>query len=374
LADTAPAISPATATPAVAGNAAPAAAPPATPAPAATDTSTVKPAQTPRAAPRRIDGVLKKSFGVRPAQHEPPPKDAPPAATTEGATVPQADAGTNDHTPAATASTQESTTAATDPGAAKLTDAEESRRMARINRAEAKLQADRRAFADERAKHAGALSKVQLIEQARELANKDPLRFMAEAFGVAPKAILDSIIAEGAKPEATKLEEKSGREAAELRAKIAELEKSVQTAAEAQKAEAARRDVAAYKSSAIVPVLADATKYELTRRALGDKAADEVFDLQQKRFLITQDEVRAGRRQQPEVLSPAQAADLIEQHLRSQRDLLTGASVAPAKLTQPTARKEPPPVSPSGSQTQNPAGTGGKFRVAPKPYNVKSVR
>ena len=123
----------------------------------------------------------------------------------------------------------------------------------------------------------------------------------------------------------------------------------------------------------IAPVLADASKYELTNRVLGANAANEIFALQHKRFQVTQTEVQQGRRRAPEILTPAQAADQIEKHLRSQRDLYSGTSVAPAKAPQISARTEPPAATPSGSQTPNPATRKGGFRAFPKAMTVKAI-
>ncbi len=338
---------------------------------------------------RKMLGAPQRTYAVKPATHSPPPKveATPPAAAdatiVQPATPPaggqvsapstatEPNRGSNDSA-AVDGRSADVPTATQDP--AKLDAAEEAKRLARITRADQKLQAERRTFAEERARHEQSLARVQTIEKAAQLAKTNPLAFMQQAFGVAPQQILDSIITEGAKPEATRAQEKSASEAAELRAKLAEIEKTVQATAQAQNAERNARDVEAYKISAIVPILADATKYELTRRALGDKAADEVFALQRNRYNVTAAEVAAGRRRTPEVLSPAQAADMIERHFRSQRDLLTGASVDPAKPPQTTARTEPPAVQPSGSQTQNQAARTGGFRAPPKPYKVRSIR
>lgn len=379
---------------------APTTATPATAAPATPGPGIASPAAPAVAAPaapaarRRIDGVQKKAYGTRPAQHSPPPKVAASAATSAsnegpsavgpaaasgadaaaGSPAPDKPGGVPSAAPAAEG-------AAADPPAeaAKLTEAEESKRLARINRADQKVAAerqqlahDRQTFAAERQHHAAALAELDQVRQLVPTVRQNPLAFL-QKFGVGPQQILDAIVADGAKPAATKVQEQLTSDAAEWRAKVAELEKSVQTAAETQRQQALAREVEAYKTSAILPVLADTAKYELTHRVLGSKAADEVHALQQQRYLVTQSEVQQGRRQQPEVLSPAQAADLIEQHLRSQRDLLSGTTVEPAKAPQTTARTEPAPVKTSGSQTTKPA-TAGSWRHPPKPYQVKSVR
>ena len=331
-------------------------------------------------------GAPERKFSVKPAIHAPPPKapepaaaaapnttgtarsDAVPAPGTVPAAAPVVDAGAP---PAAAAPPEPST-----PGEAapKLDAAEEAKRLARINRADAKLQAERRAFADQQRQHQGTVQRIAQIEQAARHAQTNPLGFLQQAFGVSPQAVLDSIIKEGAKPEATRAQEKAATEAAELRAKIAQLEQSVQTASQAQAEAATRQQVEAYKAQTIAPVLADASKYELTNRVLGTNAANEIFALQHKRFQVTQAEVQAGRRRAPEILTPAQAADMIEKHLRSQRDLLSGTSVAPAQAPQPTARIEPPAAKPSGSQTPNQAARKGGFRAFPKSMTVKTIR
>jgi hypothetical protein len=256
----------------------------------------------------------------------------------------------------------------------KVTEAEEARRLARISRAEKDLATKQQSFAQQQAQHAEDLKRVQLVSQAAELAKKNPLGFMQQAFGLTPQQILDSIIAEGARPAAAKAADDAARRQAEVDAKLADFEKTLQSSAEAEKARAHAESVAAYKTSAIAPVLADKAKYELTLRALGDKAVDEVFSYLETRYQITSAEVRSGKRRAPEVLTPAQAADRIEAHLRSQRDLLAGTSVAPGAAPQTTTRLEPPADPKSGSQTQNPAPPRGVFRPAKQPVVIRSKR
>ena len=364
-------------TPATAGAATPPAPPAATEAP--------KPATppTPKPPTKRLDGVQRKAYQTRPAPHAVAPAAAPPApptTKTEAETANPADGATppapiTQDKPAEAAA--EAKPAEEPKPSEKLTEAEEARRLARIHKAEAKLAADRQAFAREREAQANLAQRVQIIEKAAAAAKQDPIGFLHRAFGIAPQAVLDAIIADGSKPEATKAAEKSASEAAELRAKLADIEKTVQDSEKARQQESHRQGVAAYKTSAIAPVLADKAKYELTLRALGEQAAvDEVYALQAKRFALTSQEVAAGKRQAPDVLTPAQAADQIEAYLRSQRDLLTGTSVAPGKSSQPTARTEPPAVQPSGSQTQKPAAPSGNgiFKPTAKPYTVRAAR
>jgi hypothetical protein len=288
-------------------------------------------------------------------------------------------AGTASPTAAPAAEGTPTDTPAAEP--AKLDAAEEAKRLARINRADAKvaqerqtLATERQQFAQERQQHAAALAELAEVRKLAPTIRQNPLEFLGR-FGVGPQQILDLIVADGAKPAATRSDEQTARLAVELNAKIAELQNSVQTSAEAQRQQALARDVEAYKTNAIVPVLADRAKYELTHRALGDKAADEVHALQSGRFQWSQQEVAAGRLRQPVVLTPAQAADEIEVYLRSQRDLLTGSNVAPGKAPQPTTRIEPPAAKPSGSQTP-PTTTprAASWRAPPKAYTTTSKR
>jgi hypothetical protein len=358
----------------------------AAPAPAAPQTAPPAKPATPQMPARRVEGVTKRSYQTRPANHAVPPAQPAPEVSAAAAPSPPAAAPSRadsaaqpgadkpEDAPAAATDGKPPEPSAKEPD--KLSDAEESRRLARIHKAESKLQEQRQAFAREQQHLADTSKKVQIIEQAARAAQQNPLAFLAQ-LGIAPQAVLDAIISDGSKPEATKLQEKAAQEAEQLRAKLAEVEKTVQDSVSAQQQERHRQSVAAYKSTAIAPVLADKAACELTLRYFGGNeqaAADEVFSLQSQAFALSSAEVKAGKRSEPVVLTPGEALSRIEAHLRSQRDLLNGTSATPAK-PQPTARTEPPADKPSGSQATKPAPSGnGIFKHPPKPYTVRSAR
>src|ERR1700690_665480 len=248
----------------------------------------------------------------------------------------------------------------------ELTAAEESKRLARINRADQKLQAERRAFAQECQQHTQGLQRAQALEQhfqggARE-AQADPLAFLQRTFGISPQSVLDRVIAEGAKPEATRAQETAARQAAELQAKIQGLESEMQRAAKENAQQRAAQQTEEYKRSTIAPVVADTAKYPLLHaycRGTGIDPVNEVFSGIEVRWRATN-----GK----EILTPETVADTFEKHLRSQRDLLTGANGAPAKLTSPP--RIDPAKATNGSQTQNRAG--GVYASPQKSFKIRA--
>lgn len=373
---------------------APAPAPPAvaTPAPSAPTTpeAAATPPQptgaTPKSTPvvKRL-GQQPKTYTTKPANHALPPKEAPaPAPTVEPAaaqpateTSPSAAAS-----PAAVAPSVADSAAAPEPGTEppktdepKLTEAEEARRIARINRASQKLTEQQRAFAEERRQHAEGLRRVALIDQFAKQGAENPAlipQLLHQAFGWAPQKVLDGYVAEGAKPEATRMQEESARQAQAQAEKIAALEKQVQDAVRLQQEQKIADDVRNYKRATILPAL-DTAKHELTLREFGspESAADAIFELQEKRFRLTQREVAEGKRAVPELLTPSQAADLYEAHFKSLKDKWSGTSATPAPA--PTAKRtEPAPASPSGSTAQKPA-LNGTYKPPARSFQVRSV-
>ena len=244
------------------------------------------------------------------------------------------------------------------PEAATLTAAEEARRLARINRAAQKLQEERAAFQQSTAQHQQSLARAKALEDhfagAHREANADPLGFLARTFGINAQAVLDRVIAEGVKPEATRMQESAAAEAAALKAKIDGLEAEIRRGQQESQAQRDAREAHEYKAAAIAPTLAD-PKYSLTTRVLGARAADEVFSLQLAQFKLT-----------GEALTPAAAADRIEAHFRSQRDLLAGGNVN-ASESAAAARTEPP------KSPGPPTPTRPSFSTSvPKSYKVRA--
>lgn len=342
---------------------------------------------TPKPAPivKRL-GQERRSYTTRPANHTPPPKVAPaPVAPPDvAAAQPAPEASVAALTSPAAPSSADSAAApkellpppeAPKPGEeTKLTDAEEARRIARINRASQKLSEQQRAFAEEKRVHQDALRRVGILDQVSKqgVAPGAKLQLLQQVFGWTPQQILDDIVAEGAKPEATRVQEETARVARSQAEQIARLEKQVQDAVKLQQDQKIADDIRSYKQATILPAL-DTAKHELTLREFGSPqaAADAIFELQEKRFRFTQREVAEGKRAAPELLTPSQAADLYETHFRSLREKWGGASAPPAPGSTAN-RTEPAPASPSGSPAQKPA-LNGTYK-APKPsFSVRSV-
>ena len=318
--------------------------------------------------PRRQLGQPQSVVRRQPSRENVPiaaalPKLEPPAAP---ATVTPAAGAAADIPPVVDGSAPAATTEpATEPE--KISAAEESKRLAHINRASQKLQAERRAFAQERQQHTQNLQRAQALEQhfqrGAQEAQADPLAFMQRTFGISPQAILDRVITEGAKPDATRAQEAAARQAAEFQAKIAGLESEMQRAAKENEQRRTAQETEQYKRSTIAPVVADAAKYPLLHaycRGTGADAVNEVWNGIETRWRATN-----GK----EILTPAQVADTFEKHLRSQRDLLTGANVAPARLTAPP-RIDPAKATANGSQTQN--RTGGVYASPQKSFKIRA--
>ncbi len=364
---------------------APISAAPAPPAPAPS-TNTPANAMPPTHVQRRTLGVPQRMIQRAPSRANAPvptvaasplPTSAasatvPAPTTAAGLRPPEPTAAVGITEPAPSAATEVPDAAAAEPEPEKITASEESRRIARINRAAQKLEGDRRAFAAERAAAAQATARIAVLEghfrSAGAAAKADPLGFLQSTFGVAPQAVLDRIIAEGAKPEATRAQEAGAQQAAALQKKFDELQAEMQRSARENAQQKAARETDEYKRYAIAPTLAQADKYPLTMRALGANAVNEVFALQEARYKVTQAEVAAGRRDKPVLLTPSQAADMIEHHYRSQRDLLTGANVAPGKPAAST--RIDPAKAKAGSQTQS---TGG-YEPPQRSFTIRSKR
>jgi len=339
---------------------------------------------------------MSKPIVVRPTRHDvataapaPAANAAPPAPTDKpmpGASAPPAVPTT---TPPTTEQAQPTTpapdaaAAAKPPEPPKLDEAEEAKRMARIRTAEGRLAQDRAtfaqeksAFAQERASHAQALEQLKTIQQAAQTARQDPIAFMRR-LGVEPSVILEALIADGAKPPAARQQEIDAARDREYRARLDEIQRQLQASQEAQAQRAQAEQVSQYKTATIAPVLADKAKYELTLRALGDKAVDEVFAVQQAFYQRSQRLIQEGKLSEPVVLSPAEAADKLEANYRSQRDLLSGTSAKPAPAPQPPTRPEPPAAPTSGSPAPNPAtptSKPGAFSVAGESLDTKNSR
>jgi hypothetical protein len=272
---------------------------------------------------------------------------APKVGAAEPAAEPAVGAAET-HSPASPGSSADSAVPAepAKPEETKLTAAEESRRLARINRADQRLQAERRSFAQEKQQHAQAMQRAQALEQHYQTghreAHADPLAFLQRTFGISPQSVLDRVISEGAKPEATRMQEASAQQAAQLQAQIKAIQEEQQRGQREFQAQKQAADLENYKRQSIAPVVADASKYALLHtycKAQGLDPVNEVFAGIEARYRAT------GGKQ---TLQPSQVADILEKHLRSQRDLLSGVNVTPAKLTEPPRTA---PAKANGAQT-----------------------
>lgn len=352
------------------------------PTPATTEAPAVSPtpAGKPHAQSRLKAFVTPKTYGTKPAAKAPMPATpaAAPAAPAEGApkaaaeSAPASPPAEGDSHAASGAPEPAKAETVADKPAEALSDAEFAKRMARLTRASEKIAQERQAFAQERETYKTIAQRQQIIEQAVQTAKNNPLGLLAQ-LGVQPQAVLDAIIADGAKPEATKLEEARAREAEAFSKRVADLEKQVKDAHEAQAKQKWEADAADYQRNAVLPVLKDSAKYELTLRALGspEAAAAEIFALQQKRYQVTLAEVREGKRERPEVLSPEQAASKIENLLRSQLSKLSGTSAKPEEKPANATRPEPATDKTNGSPTHKTAATPGRYSTPRKPYTTR---
>lgn len=206
---------------------------------------------------------------------------------------------------------------------------------------------------------------------------------MRDVFGVQPQVLIDELIAHQQRPPAERQGEDFRRELAARDARLAAMEKEMQDSAQREEQSRASEQLRQYKEQHISPVLADRAKFELTHRALGEKAADEVYSLQKARY----DAVQAGKAGKTvgnmtaaqaaalPLLSPAQAAEMIEAELRRRRDVLTGASAPPGKPPEPAKTDGPPRAEASGPPAQKPpAPSSAAWRNPPKPYTRKMIR
>lgn len=358
----------------------PAATPPAPAAPAAE----VKPASTGPAVRKMLGQVTKKTYSTRSSATSPMPTapatpESAPAPSTAPATpdgtafTPGADSGAAPRAEAKeTAAAESAAEPAEKPEA--LTEAEFSRRMAKLTRASENVAKQRQDFARERQEHAQNLQKLQIVERAAQAAKANPLAFLQQAFGIQPQQVLDAIIADGAKPEATRAQEQNSEQAKQFDERLKKYETELAQEREARAREKLATDFAEYQDKSIVPLFANAKKYELTLRYFDGNtkaAASEVFALIQNRYNFTLREAQEGKRQGPETLSPDKAADLIELTLKQRRDKLTGSSVPPSEPT-PPKRQEPATASANGSPTHNRTHDG-RYSTPRKPYTVKRV-
>lgn len=324
------------------------------PSPSATPSQALPPSHV----SRRQLGQPQRVIARQPSKVNAPIAPAPkvePAKPADATVAPAAVAGPADtprasDTPAA---------AAPEPDKAaeqQITAAEGAKRLARINRADQKLQADRRAFAQVQQQHAQSLQRAQQLEAhfrgAHQEVQADPLAFLQRTFGISPQAVLDRVIAEGAKPETTRAQEAQARELAEFRARQQEMDEWRKRQEQQSQQQLSAQQIAMHKATQIVPVLESAPdKYKLTLQEHGGQGAvDQIFALQVARLNL----IQQGKMPANSGLTPQAAADMIEAHYQSLRDRLNGTNVAPAKLSAPP-RSEPAKPS-NGSQTANRTG------------------
>jgi hypothetical protein len=265
------------------------------------------------------------------------------------------------------------TPAAVEPKPAEtISAAEEAKRIARITRASQKLAEEKRTLAEERKQHAVNLERVKQLETARDYALQDPAEFVARLYGadarVLRQRIVERTIQNNARPPQQQAQELVEERTSGLTARLQEYERELKALQAKQVTAEQEQQITRYVEASVMPVLGDASKYELTLRALGgaEAAAKEVFALQRKRYEATK-----------QTLTPSQAADEIEGYLRGQRDVLNGQSGTSAKPavapTQSSPKAEPPPATANGSPARNPHSSMA-YRNLPKPYTTKVVK
>lgn len=342
------------------------------PAPAAPKVTVHRPGDGPRKVVTRPHPTYSAPTLPAPAA---PPVSPPPAASASdkpAEATPPAAAPTPPK-PADAAAPPEPPKAEAKPPEPKITEAEEARRIARIHRQEAKLSEERQRFAQERAAHAQDVQRVRILEQLRTKPPPpaDRLQLIETVFGWRAQDILDAVIAQGAQTPEQKAAATAAATAEAERQRLAQLEQTVQNGIAEQRRREEHAQLEAYKATAVAQTLADKTRHPNLHRALGDEAVNEVFALQEARYNESLPQIRQGLRASPEVLTPQQAADIIEAYFKQLHDKLAGTNVAPAPAPA-TPKVEPPPASASGSQTAT--AHNAAFRPFAKSYTTKVVR
>jgi len=316
---------------------------------------------------RRTLGGNQRSHATRPSASNAPPPAKPATVVSAAADAPPP--APQVESSAAASSDSEPKAEPKEPKEA-LSAAEEAKRLARISRAEKQSREKILAERAELTKREQEMTSIrqehqalrQHFQQARAQAHADPLQFLEQTFGIKAQTVIDRIIGESAKTEPQRLSEAADRRAKEAEQRVAALEEEHKRSRAQAQQESQAKQVADYKANAIAPVLKD-DKYALTNKALGADAVNQVWALIDTHYALT------AKRGQAVLLTPAQAADIIEKHYQSQRDLLSGTTVAPAKLSA-TPTPSPAPAKANGQQTQ------GKVPAwaTRKPYSVRTPR
>jgi hypothetical protein len=274
----------------------------------------------------------------------------------------------------------------------KIDETELTRRLAKLNRKEAKLQG-RLGIASELEALVGPqfatretvrtlVQRTQMLERGRQLAAEDPAAFIEQLYGIPRQHTADrtinSVIGETAKTPEQRAAEMQQRELALTKQRLDAYERQLQEAAQRQKLTSNDQQTRNYIEGTIAPLVKDASAYKFVLAEHGERSAQTVFDVQYSRLQkLRQEAVRQGL--DPNAVKPPtakQVADFLEGRYReraAKSAALLGVSVKPKQPasttgTEPPAAKRPAP--PTRAPQPNPA----LLRGQKKPYTVREIR
>jgi hypothetical protein len=242
--------------------------------------------------------------------------------------------------------------------AVNVTKEEGFRLAARLQRQDAKVQAERRALdeqkrADAEQTRAGleAQRRLAVFDQVGARAQQDPIGLL-RAYGVQTQTVLNQIIGDaGLTPQ-----QKSAKELAAITARQAAIEAEVKRNQERFAAEEQQRKVVAYIATNVAPLFADPTAYPGIMRAAAYTGADpasHIWNLQWEHYKETG------------ITVPAKdIADSMEALYAKKEESLRGGSAAAPHTVKP-ARATEPAQSRDGSQATT-ATIPGTRRQPPK--------
>lgn len=275
-----------------------------TPAAPTTIAPRVKHGQSIRTETRGADGTLRKTYQTATgpsravqaqaavqAAASTPVATAPASPVAEAISVTEVPAVPVPATPAAP--TAQPAAAAVQPTetpeqAESVKAADFTARMARLVKREGKvvdgeraLSEARKAFDAERAQHAQALQRVQLLERGRQLAETAPDELLRQVFGIDPQAtrqrLLNATIQEVARtPEqkASLLNDQRNQELESIKRRQDQVEQERKKDQERYEQDWQRLQVQSYKDRTIAPLIEN---FPLFKAEFGDNAVDQVY-------------------------------------------------------------------------------------------------
>jgi hypothetical protein len=344
----------------------------------------VKTRATPRAFSSQIAAAAPVAAPVAEVAAEPvvaEPATVESAAEVEGAgdlprPAPEVEPLAADSTAAKTAAVA---APATEPDAPTVDASELTKRLAKLNRREARLQQEIGIAAELKSlvgpQHATRetvrllVQRHQMIENGRAAAMQDPAGFLEQAFGV-PRAhtnekTLTGVIGDTALTPQEREQRRLDGEILERKQRLDAYEKQLQEAAQKQQVQVTEQQARTYIAGTIAPILADVETYKFTRAELGADAGQQIWNTMVAKYNAT------GKT--PDAKTVADHFEKVYRDRAAKAAALLGASVTPKKPASPS-RTEPLPAQRPAPQTRNvPQPNPAIHRSTRKPYTIKQM-